>query len=621
MVGLAGGGGHLYPSPPMQPNPELREMTGIAPSAPTSADACLSIVHSLMCHRQGGESEGFSKRAIESLVKKLKEKRDELDSLITAITTNGAHPSKCVTIQRTLDGRLQVAGRKGFPHVIYARIWRWPDLHKNELKHVKYCQFAFDLKCDSVCVNPYHYERVVSPGIDPFFTDLSGLTLQSGVGVGPGGRLVKDEYSVGGGSSATAGAVGSAMDVDGEMNQTIQHHPPTQPTSSNNTQPSQQTFIPGLAPPNSTVVHPMSHTVGSQQQSLNTSSGSSGTQMLSPSQGQSTETFYGTNTPPQDLNQPPTVDALAASLGEGQNSPVSPVHLHHSNGFPVGTAAYNSGAPQWTGPNTLTYTQSMQPPDHRHLHPTSYWGGHGGEVSGNIGGLLSTQPAPEYWCSVGYFELDTQVGETFKVSSGCPTVTVDGYVDPSGGNRFCLGALSNVHRTEQSEKARLHIGKGVVLDLRGEGDVWLRCQSEHSVFVQSYYLDREAGRAPGDAVHKIYPSAYIKVFDLRQCHKQMRGQAATAQAAAAAQAAAVAGHLTHGAPITKSLSAAAGIGVDDLRRLCILRLSFVKGWGPDYPRQSIKETPCWIEVHLHRALQLLDEVLHTMPIDGPRGIE
>ena len=77
-------------------------------NTPTSNDACLSIVHSLMCHRQGGESETFAKRAIESLVKKLNEKKDELDSLITAITTNGAHPSKCVTIQRTLDGRLQV---------------------------------------------------------------------------------------------------------------------------------------------------------------------------------------------------------------------------------------------------------------------------------------------------------------------------------------------------------------------------------------------------------------------------------------------------------------------------------------------------------------------------------
>ena len=39
--------------------------------------------------RKGGESETFSKRAIESLVKKLKEKRDELDALITAVTTSG----------------------------------------------------------------------------------------------------------------------------------------------------------------------------------------------------------------------------------------------------------------------------------------------------------------------------------------------------------------------------------------------------------------------------------------------------------------------------------------------------------------------------------------------------
>ena len=35
----------------------------------------------------------------------------------------------------------------------------------------------------------------------------------------------------------------------------------------------------------------------------------------------------------------------------------------------------------------------------------------------------------------------------------------------------------------------------------------------------------------------------LQVFDIRQCHRQMQQQAATAQAAAAAQAAAVAGNV------------------------------------------------------------------------------
>uniref|UniRef100_H2Z0G4 Mothers against decapentaplegic homolog n=1 Tax=Ciona savignyi TaxID=51511 RepID=H2Z0G4_CIOSA len=563
----------------------------------TSNDACLSIVHSLMCHRQGGESESFAKRAIESLVKKLKEKKDELESLITAITTSGAHPSKCVTIQRTLDGRLQVAGRKGFPHVIYARLWRWPDLHKNELKHLKICKFAFDLKCDSVCINPYHYDRVVSPGID-----LSGLTLQHTP------PLVSNDYQ-----DLKIG------DVQGNwLNQgkgdAIPHgpiqHPPTDDFPNTN------------GPSSGT----MQYTAGgnnfstpSSSSSINQPIGSASQQLIQYSQRSELLAVSGKRETLQ--NTPPiSVDQFFFCLTDQHMS--------------------------WQAGNTAKYTPDMSTPMNAPYYAPT-----------DVPYLpVSTHPGPEFWCSITAYEMDVQVGETFKVPSSCPAVTVDGYVDPSGGNRFCLGQLSNVHRTEASEKARLHIGKGVQLVCHGEGDVWVKCLSDHAVFVQSYYLDREAGRSPGDAVHKIYPNAYIKVrvwdqkglgpkgvwvqkgfetkrglgpkvFDLRQCHRQMQQQASTASAAANAQAAAVSGNIPGPGSVggiapaigLPGLSAAAGIGVDDLRRLCILRMSFVKGWGPDYPRQDIKQTPCWIEIQLHRALQLLDEVLHTMPIGEPHS--
>jgi len=553
--------------------------------APTSADACLSIVHSLMCHRQGGESEAFSKRAIESLVKKLKEKRDELDSLITAITTSGAQPTKCVTIPRTLDGRLQVATRKGFPHVIYARIWRWPDLHKNELKNVKYCQYAFDLKADSVCVNPYHYERVVSPGID-----LSGLSIQQNYGM-----VKSDEDYM---------RSMSGMEVDREA-QTVAHHPQgcklilwSSVASSESSSVSQWPGPPLGARP---VPHPPGLHPPQPPQSGGPSSSSPVTTPLSVA------------TPPFRQNGSNSGSIIS---GDGARSPISP---------PGGPGVYPSPSIQHQSGGQAGATVSYTREEGRVGTDGQAWPNPSStRIAEPAPGPISTLLMPEYWCSIGYFELDTQVGEIFKVPSAWHHTVVDGYVDPSGGNRFCLGALSNVHRTEASEKARLHIGKGIQLDLMGEGDVWIRCRSDHSIFVQSYYLDREAGRAPGDAVHKIYPLAHTKVFDLRQCYRQMQQQAATAQAAAAAQAAAVAGSRMPGGDgsvagiAPASLSAAAGIGVDDLRRLCILRLSFVKGWGPDYNRKSIKETPCWIEVHLHRALQILDEVLHSMPAGDRR---
>lgn len=436
---------------------------------PQSTDACTNIVQSLLCHSCGDSD--FSRRAIESLVKKMKEKRDELDALITAITTSGAVTTQCVTIQRTLDGRLQVAGRKGFPHVIYARIWRWPDLSRNELRPTKNCAHAFNHKSDLICVNPYHYDRVVvSPGID-----LSSLSINS-----------PDDLN------------------------TTDHH---------------------------------------------------------------------SRSPP--VNNIKNVTAVAQTIQQGNSSELLP-------------------APMSACQAILQQRPQQQQPLQTQLNAVNL-------SHSNILSQCSLQPLPEFWCSISYFELDQQIGETFRASSMYPSVTIDGFTDPVTADRFCIGTLRSVHRPLAVHKARLHIGKGVKLETKNEGDVWLENLSDNAVFLSSPYLDQQSRREVGNAVHKIYPRAKLQVFNLRDTHLLLSRKAEQAREAAAAQAAAVSG--TGGLNSNDGDQNAAAIGVDDLRRYCILSMSFVKGWGLDYPRNSIKNCPCWVEVHLHRALQVLDEVL------------
>ena len=91
-------------------------------------------VKRLLGWKQGDEEEKWAERAIEALVKKLKKKKGAIEALEKALQNSGSpnsHLSECVTIPRSLDGRLQVNHRKGLPHVIYCRVWRWPDLQVN----------------------------------------------------------------------------------------------------------------------------------------------------------------------------------------------------------------------------------------------------------------------------------------------------------------------------------------------------------------------------------------------------------------------------------------------------------------------------------------------------------
>jgi len=64
-------------------------------------------VKKLLGWKQGDEEEKWAEKAVDSLVKKLKKRKGALEDLERALC-NPLQPSKCVTIPRSLDGRLQV---------------------------------------------------------------------------------------------------------------------------------------------------------------------------------------------------------------------------------------------------------------------------------------------------------------------------------------------------------------------------------------------------------------------------------------------------------------------------------------------------------------------------------
>jgi mothers against decapentaplegic homolog 1 len=64
-------------------------------------------VKKLLGWKQGDEEEKWAEKAVDALVKKLKKTKGAIEELEKALSCPG-QPSKCVTIPRSLDGRLQV---------------------------------------------------------------------------------------------------------------------------------------------------------------------------------------------------------------------------------------------------------------------------------------------------------------------------------------------------------------------------------------------------------------------------------------------------------------------------------------------------------------------------------
>ncbi|XP_016132933.1 mothers against decapentaplegic homolog 9 [Sinocyclocheilus grahami] len=309
-------------------------------------------VKRLLGWKQGDEEEKWAEKAVDSLVKKLKKKKGAMEELEKALSCPG-QPSKCVTIPRSLDGRLQVSHRKGLPHVIYCRVWRWPDLQSHhELKALDCCEFPFGSKQKDICINPYHYRRVETPVLPPVLV--------------PRHSEFNPQHSL----------------LAKFRNASLHNETPVLP--------------PVLVPRHSEFNPQHSLLAKFRNASLHN-------EPLMPQNATYPDSFPAmpcssfSSSPSSSLNQSPTVHSYPNSPSSGTD-PGSPYQITAETPPPPYSMMETSPSEGVKPGESSNANKLILSAPHRDLRPVCY-------------------EEPEYWCSVAYYELNNRVGETFHASS------------------------------------------------------------------------------------------------------------------------------------------------------------------------------------------------------------
>lgn len=209
-----------------------------------------------------------------------------------------------------------------------------------------------------------------------------------------------------------------------------------------------------------------------------------------------------------------------------------------------------------------------------------------------------TYSEPAFWCSIAYYELNQRVGETFHASQ--PSLTVDGFTDPSNSERFCLGLLSNVNRNATVEITRRHIGGPAALQRRAAAPAGTELQP---------CVLQVAGSGCTTSVGRSLPSASATAPSLSRVPTATSATAGTQPPSARSPQ--VRSEVTpppqtlrlglkpfpslcppgcnlkifNNQEFAALLAQSVNQGFEavyQLTRMCTIRMSFVKGWGAEY---------------------------------------
>lgn len=470
------------------------------------------------------DDEKWTEKAVKSLVKKLKKSGllDELERVIT----NQDSCSRCITIPRSLDGRLQVSHRKGLPHVIYCRLWRWPDLQSHhELKPIDTCEFAFHHKRDEVCVNPYHYQRIETPALPPIYVSMNQ----------PDKNLQINSYDLN----------NNAMLYDNRIPFNFSSFSNYDLCCDNN---NAALFKQSLSEPMLDLTE--------NQYFYSKMSNSNNNYNISNSNNFQSIPCMNDNSMLTDSDLLLKSQGVISEMGsacELSNDLVNNKQVISTTKDGNFLSSVSNG----------NYRTNCQPPPND----------------------LSSYFAVPYeetnaWCSIVYHEYDKVYGDVFHSTSHIVTIDCSNF--SIAGCHFSLGSIINPDRAEEVIQCRNLIGQGVKLYYFG-GEVFIESLSRlNSIFVQSVSCNFRQGWNPS-AVCRVGPNCSLKVFNSQEFAFQ----------------------LSHSIQLGYE-------AVFSLTRMCTIRMSFTKGWGMEYRRQTITTTPVWLDIRLNGPLQWLDRVLVQM---------
>uniref|UniRef100_A0A1I8BHY9 MH2 domain-containing protein n=1 Tax=Meloidogyne hapla TaxID=6305 RepID=A0A1I8BHY9_MELHA len=453
---------------------------------PTSADPCQTIVTFLLAYNV----------------------REELDWFIQTVIEDGARPTQCITIPRTLDGRLQV------------------------------------------CVNPYHYERVIPIAVgkcgfgadsdesSPISTNGSCCASSSSTGSGGKQEICQSNHTVPPKNLYTSPISRDMVSSSALLASPMKKLSPLGADASLNL-----TSHP-LANLNRGLLIPMPFSVQQQQIAQ---------KLLDRKRSICCDT-------PQQL----TTSTVADGFNSESNVIDDNVKKPRLNVVSHASEEKTTGA--------LPTVTSLAPDTPRLTFSYHEWGN------------LVLPRRSFYGSAVHCGTRDAgDAKEFFQI--GCGKLLI-----PEEGSATELSPL----KSQQLLDARKQIGLGLVLESNDDGELFLTSYARRPLLVQSHYLDREAMRSAMDVErikHTIFPKATIKIFDLWQSFRLM------CQLRLHKIRNSTADHLV-------------GIGQDSftfLNHLCNVRISFGVQHSHNFFDESdgcdlLESSPCSMEIHMGRSV-------------------